>query len=220
MPTSVRECRLRNNALLTLYHQKPKLENEILCQSRHKKVRFAERVEEQTPEGTVTTIPQNPSGSSTTTATSMQVDESDQNRSKRTKIMHGTDIGLEGLVMQAEFDRIQRHSDSSFLVQAKQDADSYLDTTVFKDCKEREAVKKDLFQLGVYSSVHVAEVLSNPGTWPRSWIGVGFADRMGLESCPTCKSGSHLQRERVILIVSSGEAGPPGIAKQSATTKT
>ena len=40
-----------------------------------KKVRFAERVEEQTPKGTVTTVSQNPSSSSTTMATSMQVDE-------------------------------------------------------------------------------------------------------------------------------------------------
>ena len=67
------------------------------------------------------------------------------------------------LVMEAEFDRLQRYSDSSFLVQAKQDADSYQDKIVFKDCKEREAVKKDLLQSGVHSSVHVAEGVSNPG---------------------------------------------------------
>ena len=29
--------------------------------------------------------------------------------------------------------------------------------------KEREAVKKDLLQLGVHPSIHVAEVFSNPG---------------------------------------------------------
>ena len=39
----------------------------------------------------------------------------------------------------------------------------YLGKLVFKDCKEREAVKKDLLQLGVHSSVHVAEVFSKPG---------------------------------------------------------
>ena len=77
----------------------------------------------------------------------MQLDESDQDHSKRQKIMHGTDMELEGLVMEAEFDRLQRYSDSSFLVQAKQAADSYLDKIVFKDCKEREAVKKDLLEL-------------------------------------------------------------------------
>ena len=73
-----------------------------------KKVRFTEQVEEQTPEDTATTIPQNPSSSSTTFASSRQVDESDQDRSKRQKIMHGTDMELIGLVMEAEFDRFQR----------------------------------------------------------------------------------------------------------------
>ena len=79
----------------------------LVCYAR-KKVRFAEQVEEQTPKDTATTLPQNPSSSSTTFASSMQVDESDQDRSKRQKIMHGTDMELEGLVMEAEFDRLQR----------------------------------------------------------------------------------------------------------------
>ena len=91
-----------------------------------KKVRFAERVEEQTAEGTVSTIPQSTSSSSissssspTTIATSMQVDESDQDPSKKQKVAHGTDMELEGLVMEAEFDRFQREADRSFLLQAK-----------------------------------------------------------------------------------------------------
>ena len=96
---------------------------------------------------------------------------------------------LEGLVMEDVFDRLQRYSDRSFLVQAKQDTDSYLDKTVVKDCKEREAVKKDLVQLGVHPSVHVAEVFSHLGKARfvhrfglTPFIGgVGFADRMGLE---------------------------------------
>ena len=103
---------------------------------------FAERVEEQTAEGTATTIPQSTSSSSnsspTTIATSMQVDESDQDRSKRQKVVHGTGMELEGLVMEAEFNRLQRYSDRSFLVQAMQDTDSYLDKIVSKDCMERE----------------------------------------------------------------------------------
>ena len=49
-----------------------------------------------------------------------------------------------------------------FLMQVKQDADAYLDR-IFKDCKVREAVKKDLLQLGVNSSVQVAEVFSSLG---------------------------------------------------------
>ena len=139
--TSVTECRLRNNALSKLHHRKLQLENEILCRNLHKKkVTFAERVEKQAPEGTVTTIPQSTSSSSrssssissssssenpTTHATSMQVDESDQNGSKRQKIAHGTDLELVGLVMEAEFDRLQRCSDRSFFLrQAKQDTDS------------------------------------------------------------------------------------------------
>ena len=35
MMTSVRECKLRNNELLKLHHQKRKLENEILCWKGH-----------------------------------------------------------------------------------------------------------------------------------------------------------------------------------------
>ena len=83
-------------------------ERDSVSEPPRKKVRFAEQVEEQTLEDTATTIPQNPSSSSTTFASSMQVDESDQDRSKRQKIMHGTDMELEGVVMEAEFDRFQR----------------------------------------------------------------------------------------------------------------
>ena len=45
--------------------------------------------------------------------------------------------------MEAEFDRLQRYADRSFLVQAMH-TDSYLDEILSKGCKEREAVKKDL----------------------------------------------------------------------------
>ena len=34
---------------------------------------------------------------------------------------------LEGLVMESERDRLQRHSDSDFLMHVKQNADVYLD---------------------------------------------------------------------------------------------
>ena len=54
----------------------------------------------------------------------MQVDESDEDGSKRQKIADGTDLELVELVMEAEFDRLQRRSDRSFLRQAKQDTDS------------------------------------------------------------------------------------------------
>ena len=74
----------------------------------------------------------------------MLVDESDQDRSKRHKVVHRTDMELEELVMEAEFDRFQRYADRSFLVQTMQGTDSYLDKIVSKDCKEREAVRKGL----------------------------------------------------------------------------
>ena len=141
----------------------------------------------------------------------MQVDESDQDRSKRQKIMHGTDMELKGLVMEAEVVRFQRYSGGSFLVQATQEADSYLDKNVFNDCKEREAVKKDLLHLGVHSSVHVAEVFSSSGK-------TCIVDRLGLarglaldlrtgwdlnDPAQCAKVWSHLQRERPGLIVGS-----------------
>ena len=138
----------------------------------------------------------------------MQVDESDQDSSKRQKVTHGADMELEG--MESERDRLQRYSDCDFLMQVKQDADAYIDRNVFKDCKVR-AVKKDLPQLGVHPSVHVAGVFSSPGKArfvhrirSHPWISVGSENRMGLErSCPRAKVWSHVQQERPILIVGS-----------------
>ena len=141
----------------------------------------------------------------------MQVDESGQDRSTRQKVVHGTDMELERLVMEAEFGPVQRDSDRSFLVQAMQDTDAYLDKNVFKGCKERDAVKKDLLQLGVHPSVHVAEVFSNPGK-------ARFVHRFGLtpglaldlrtgldlnDPAQRAKMWSHWQRERPILTVGS-----------------
>ena len=48
-------------------------------------------------------------------------------------------------------------------MQVQQDADAYFDRILLKHCKVREAVMNDLLQLGVYPSVHVAEVFSSPG---------------------------------------------------------
>ena len=58
----------------------------------------------------------------------MQVDESNQDSSKRQKVTHGADMELEGLVMESERDRLQRYSDCDFLMQVKQNADVYLDS--------------------------------------------------------------------------------------------
>ena len=76
-------------------------ERDSLSELARKKVRFAERVEEQTAEGSVPVIPRSTNSSSsicsssspTTIATSMQVDESDQDRAKRQTVVHGTDMG-------------------------------------------------------------------------------------------------------------------------------
>ena len=104
-----------------------------------KKDRFAERVEEQTPEGTVVTNSRSTSSSSssssssdsssnpTAIATSIQVDESNQDSSKIQKVTHGANMELEGLVVASERDRLQRYSDCNFLMQVKQNADVYPD---------------------------------------------------------------------------------------------
>ena len=57
----------------------------------------------------------------------MQVDESNQDGSKRQKLTRGADMELEGLVMESERDRLQRYSDSDFLMQVKQNVDVYID---------------------------------------------------------------------------------------------
>ena len=163
MTTSVRECRLRKTELVeTTLLEARTGERDPVPEPARKKVRFAERVEEQTPEGTVATNSRSTSSSlsssssssssdstssQTAIAPSMQVDESDQDRSKRQKVTHGTGIVLEGLVMESELDRLQRYADCDFLMHVKQDADAYLDRIVFKGCKVREAVKKDLLHL-------------------------------------------------------------------------
>ena len=129
-----------------------------------KKVRFAERVEGQTPEGTVVTNSRSTRSSSsssnsssssdssssrTAIAPSMLVDESNQDSSKRQEVTHGADMELEGLVMESERDRLQRYSDCDFLMQVKHNADVYLDNFC-NDRRKRETVKKELIQLGVH----------------------------------------------------------------------
>ena len=57
----------------------------------------------------------------------MQVDENNQDSSKRQKVTHGAEMELEGLVMESERDRLQRHSDCDFLMQVKRNAGVYLD---------------------------------------------------------------------------------------------
>ena len=100
-----------------------------------KRFRFAERVEEQTPEGTIAANSRSTSSSSSSDSSSsqtaiappMQVDECHQDSSKRQKVTRGAKMEVEGLVMESVRDRLQRYSDCDFLTQVKQNADVYLD---------------------------------------------------------------------------------------------
>ena len=56
----------------------------------------------------------------------MTVDESDQDRSKREKTTQEADMELEDLVIETDFDRLQRCSDGSLAAQVQQHSDDYL----------------------------------------------------------------------------------------------
>ena len=77
------------------------------------------------------------------------------------------------MVMETERDRLQRYSDRDFLMRVKQNAGVYLDRIFSNNRRKRETVKKELIQLGVHPSVHVAEVFSSPRT-------ARFVHRFGL----------------------------------------
>ena len=98
----------------------------------------------------------------TAIATSMQVDECNQDSSKIQKVTHGADMELGGLVMESERDRLQRYSDCDFLMHIKENADVYLDRIFSHGHRKRETMKKELIQSGVHPSVHMAEVFSSP----------------------------------------------------------
>ena len=114
----------------------------------------------------------------------MQVDESDQDHTKGQKLVPGTDMELEGLVMEAEFDHLQRYSDRSFLVQGKQDTDSYFVKNFFKErsCQEGlVTVRCTSISSRGGSVFNSRKSTFFPQIWSHPWIGVGFSDRMGLE---------------------------------------
>ena len=69
------------------------------------------------------------------------------------------------------------------------------------DRRKRETVKKELIQLGVHPSAHVAEVSSSPRTacFVHIWSGLAFDLRTGWDlndSAQRAKMWSHLQHER------------------------
>ena len=177
-------------------------ERDSVPEPARKKVRFAERVEEQTPEGTFTTIPQvtssssssssssSFSSSSTTLATSMQVDESDHDHSKRQKLVHGTDMELEGLVMEAEFDRLQRYSDRIFFWCKPSKTRIPTLTKLFSKIARREGLVTD----GCPSTSPRATRFCPP-IWSHPWVGVGFTDRMGLERSNVQNCGTFTTRK-------------------------
>ena len=116
-------------------------------------------------------------------------------------------------------DRLQRYSDGDFLMQVRQNADVYLDRLVSDDHhRKRETVKKELIELGVHPSVHVAEVFSSPVNARLVHrfgltLGLAFDLRTGWDlndPAQRAKMWSHLQYERRILIVGSWSGQVPG----------
>ena len=96
-------------------------------------------------------------------------------------------------------------------MQVKQDADVYIDRIFSNAHRRRETVKKELIQLGVHPSVHVAEVFSSP--WNARCVhrfglalGLAFDLRTGWDlndPAQRAKMWLRLQHERPILIVGS-----------------
>ena len=135
-----------------------------------KKVRFAERAEDQTPKGTVATNSRTSCSSSSSYPVKprlyhrCRLMKAIRTAQKRQKVTHVADMEVEGLNMDSERDRLQRHSDHDFLMQVKLSADVFFDRICPNDRRKRKIVKKELVQLGVHSSVHVAEVFSSRGT--------------------------------------------------------
>ena len=157
-----------------------------------KKVRFAERDEEQTHDGTVDTNSRSVSSSSssssnssssylsssqTVIAPSMKVDESNQHSSKILKVTHGADMELEGLVMESERDRLQRYSDCDFLMQFKQNADIFLDRIFLMITGRDREDRIDTVRCASISPCggcvcKPQDCTSCQQIWSHSWIGV------------------------------------------------
>ena len=90
----------------------------------------------------------------------MQVDESNEDRSKRQSYSWVLIWNWKGwLSNQSGIDFNDTLTD--FLMQVKHNADIYLDRIFSNDHRKREIVKKELIQF-VHPSVHVAEVFSSP----------------------------------------------------------
>ena len=95
-------------------------ERDLVSEPARQKVRLAEYCcykfteYQQQFESSSSSSSLDPSSSQTAIVPSMQVDESNQDSSRRQKVTHGADVELEGLVMESERDRLQRYSDCDF----------------------------------------------------------------------------------------------------------
>ena len=87
-------------------------------------------------------------------------------------------------------------------MQVKQNADIHFHRIFSNDHRKREIVEKELIQLGVHPSVHVAEVFPSLGLTPElaSDLKTGWDLN---DPARRAKLWSHLQHERPILIVGS-----------------
>ena len=151
------------NEMLYRSQQERRLDSRSELQNKHLRVQMLETQGVPAAISSRTSSSSFPSSSQTAIAPSMQVDENKQDSSKKQTVTHGADMELGGLVTESERDRLQRYSACDFLTQAKENADVYLDRTFLNDRRNRETVKKELIQLGVHPSVHVAEVFQAPG---------------------------------------------------------
>ena len=160
-------------------------ERDSVLEPARKKFRFAERVEEQTPEGIYCFY------------------ESTEHQQQFQQ--QGPTWNWRGWSWRLS---LTASNDMQTAVFWCKPSKTQIDKIVFKDCKERDAVKKDLMQLGVRSSVHMEEVFSNPGK--RVFVHrLGLSPRLALDlrtgrdlndPAQRAKVWSHLQRERPILI--------------------
>ena len=141
--TSIREYSLLKTELLKLHSLKPELVNEILCQNQQERsswvyssYKFTEcqqQFEEFKQQFPAAVKPRLHHRCRLTKA---------MRTAQKDKVSHGADMELEGLVMESEQDRLQRYSNCDFLMQVKQNSDTYFDRIFSNDHRKRGIVKE------------------------------------------------------------------------------
>ena len=138
----------------------------------------------------------------------MQVDESNQDSSRRPKLTDGAGMELEGLVMESEWDRLRRYSDCDFLMQVKQSACVHLDRFFLmvagRNCEERVDTLRcaSISPCGGSIFKHQARFVQRFGFTP----GLAFDLSTGWDlndPAQRARMWTHLQHERPVLIVGS-----------------